>query len=50
MPLLDEVGRAGINAPMQYEFTTVNEGVVSGVMVIVVDTLCAHWPAFGVNV
>ena len=50
MPLFDVVGRAEMDVPLQYEFTTVNEGVVSGVMVIAVDTLCAHCPAFGVNV
>jgi len=50
MPLFDVVGRAEMDVPLQYEFTTVNEGVVSGVIVIVVDTLCAHCPAFGVNV
>jgi len=50
MPLVDVVGRADIDAPMQEEFTTVNEGLMSGVMVIVVDTFCAHCPAFAINV
>ena len=49
MPLVDVVGRAGMEVPLQAPFTALNEGVMSGVMVIVVETLCAHCPAFGVN-
>jgi len=50
MPLFEVVGRGGMEDPLQAALTALNVGVVSGVMVIVVDTICAHCPAFGVNV
>jgi len=50
MPLLDVVGRAVILLPAQNSFTNVNEGIVAELMIMVVVTLVAHCPAFGVNV
>jgi hypothetical protein len=42
MPLVDVVGKAGIEAPLQNGPTAANAGVTFGVMVIVSKTDIAH--------
>ena len=42
MPLVDVVGSAGIEAPLQNGPTAANVGVTFGVMVIVSDVVVAH--------
>ena len=50
MPLLEVVGRAGMEAPLQYGPTAEKVGVVLGVMVTVKVVDTAHCPWLGVNV
>ena len=50
MPLVDMVGNAGMLLPTQYGPKVPKDGVVPGVISIVVVTLPAHCPVFGVNV
>jgi hypothetical protein len=48
--LLDIVGKAGIDAPAQYDPGTLKEGVTIGLIVIVRVVETAHWSAEGVKV
>jgi len=50
MPLVEVVGRAGIEAPEQYGPTELKAGVTIGLIVIVSVVVTAHCPAEGVNV
>ncbi len=48
--MVDMVGNAGMLLPAQYGPKVPKDGVVPGVISIVVVTLAAHCPVFGVNV
>ncbi|MNS59650.1 hypothetical protein D3C72_926120 [compost metagenome] len=50
IPLLDCVGRAAKVVPAQMAGTCVNPGSTTGLTVIVIVVLPAHWFALGVNV
>ena len=50
IPLVEVVGNAGIDAPLQNGPTAAKVGVTLGVIVIVSTAVVAHCPAFGVNV
>ena len=50
MLLVDVVGNAAINAPLQNGPTEAKVGVAFGVIAMVNVVLVAHWPVAGVNV
>jgi len=50
MPLVDVVGKAGIEDPAQYGPAELKAGVIIGLTVIVSVVVTAHCPAEGVNV
>ena len=50
MPLLEMVGKAGMDSPWQYELPMLNEGVTLGTIETVTSTDEAHSSASGVNV
>ena len=50
MPLLEVVGKAGMDSPWQYELAMLNAGVTLGRIDTVMSTDEAHSVASGVNV